>query len=96
MALVPADPTPTTWEAWTRALGVQLHRYRVDRGLTQEVLAQLGGMTRTHYQQIERGWWHRGTPSNPSLKVVVRLAQALDVEVGDLLPPTTALTWPSD
>lgn len=50
-------------------------------------------MTRTHYQQLERGWWKQDAPSNPSLKMVVRLAQALEISPGELLPPANDLTW---
>jgi transcriptional regulator with XRE-family HTH domain len=93
VTVVPADPAPTTWEAYARSLGVALQRARIERGLSQEVLAHLAGLTRTHYQQIERGWWRQGAPSNPSLRVVVRLAQALDVDVADVLPPIHAISW---
>jgi hypothetical protein len=27
-------------------------------------------MTRTHYQQIERGWWKKDAPSNPQIKSI--------------------------
>lgn len=85
---------PSTWEAYARALGVSLQRYRLDAGLTQEDLAHKAGMTRTHYQQLERGWWKRDAPANPSLKVLVRLAQVLGVEPGALLPPSGKVRWP--
>lgn len=93
---MPAPPPPATWEAYARALGVLLQRHRVDAGLTQEQLAHRAGMTRTHYQQLERGWWKKDAPSNPSAKVLVRLAQVLDVEPGDLLPPAGKVRWPGE
>lgn len=87
-------PLPKTWEAYARALGLELQQRRIDAGLTQEALAYKAGLTRTHYQQMERGSWSKGSPSNPSLKVLVRVALALDIEPGDLLPTVSALRLP--
>ncbi len=86
---------PDTWEAYARALGVELQRRRIEQGITQEDLAHRAGLTRTHYQQIERGWWKKEAPSNPSLKVLVRLAQVLGLEPGELLPPVGRVGWPA-
>lgn len=88
-----SPPLPATWPAYARALGVELQRHRLQRGLSQEALAHKAGMTRTHYQQLERGWWKQDAPSNPSLKMVVRLAQALEISPGELLPSANDLTW---
>lgn len=90
---MPATPSPKTWETYARELGVLLQRHRIDAGLTQEDLAHKAGMTRTHYQQLERGWWKRDAPSNPSIKILIRLAQVLDVDPGELLPDTKKLGW---
>lgn len=90
---VSAAPVPTTWEAYARDLGVRLQQLRMERGITQEDLAHRAGLTRTHYQQIERGWWKRDQPANPSLKVLVRLAQVLEVEPGEMFPEIARLTW---
>lgn len=91
---MPTRPTPTTWEAFARDLGLELQRQRLDRGITQEDLAHKAGLTRTHYQQIERGFWKKGSAANPSVKVLARLAQVLGVEVGQLVPAVATLTWP--
>lgn len=48
-------------------------------GLSQEELAEKAGIDRTYVSQIERGI------SNPSLVVLVKLSQALGVEVVDLI-----------
>nr|WP_281370057.1 helix-turn-helix transcriptional regulator [Naumannella cuiyingiana] len=76
-------------------MGLELQRRRSVAGLSQEKLASRAGMTRTHYQQLERGAWKPGQPANPSLRVLVGLAQALGVEVGDLLPSVSRvdLSW---
>jgi transcriptional regulator with XRE-family HTH domain len=84
---------PTTWEDYARRLGESLQAERRSAGLTQENLAHSAGMTRTHYQQIERGLWKPGAPANPTVKVVARLAQELGVAVGDLLPDVSAIVW---
>jgi len=86
-----SPPPPKTWEAYARDLGLALQRHRIAAGLTQEDLAHRAGLTRAHYQQIERGSWSRGRPANPSIKVLTRLAQELGVEVGHILPPARAL-----
>lgn len=88
-----AGRPPTTWEAYAREMGVLIQKHRIQAGLTQEDLAHAAGMTRTHYQQVERGWWKRDQPSNPSLKVLVRIAQQLEVPVGRLLPDGSRLQW---
>lgn len=90
---MPHPPRPTTWPDYARALGVELQRRRIDRGLTQEELAHRAGMTRTHYQQMERGWWKTDMPANPSIKVLARLAQVLGLEPGELLPPVGGVRW---
>jgi transcriptional regulator with XRE-family HTH domain len=73
-----------TWGAYARASGIE--RQRIARGITQKDLAHRAGLTRTHYQQIER-FWKQDSPANSSVKVIVRLAQLLEVEPGELLPP---------
>lgn len=57
---------------------------RKQLGITQEILALDAGIDRTYISQIERGI------SNPSLLVLVKVAEILDVEVVQLLaePPT--------
>ena len=87
------NPLPTTWEEYSLQLGQRLREARLDRGLTQEELAHRAGITRTHYQQVERGAWKQGAVSNPSIRVLARLAQALDVELSELLPSNRDLRW---
>src|SRR6218665_238585 len=83
----------SSWDQYVRELGVELQRRRLDAGLTQEQLAHRAGLTRTHYQQVERGYWKKNEPANPSLKLLVRIAQALGVEVTELLPSTARIEW---
>ena len=69
-----------------RDLGVRLNRARHRAGLSQERLAHIAGLTRHHYQQLEKGESRPGRPANPSLRHVIALTQALGVELNDLLP----------
>ncbi|UVJ38033.1 helix-turn-helix domain-containing protein [Arthrobacter sp. CJ23] len=74
------------WAAYMVEVGLRLHRLRTDVGLSQEVLANRAGLTRNHYQLLEKG---KSTPikaANPQLKVLASLAEVLNVELSDLLP----------
>jgi transcriptional regulator with XRE-family HTH domain len=56
-----------------------LKAHRVEKGLTQEALADLAGLHRTYVGSVERG------ERNVTLESVERLARALDVSPSDLL-----------
>jgi len=60
-------------------LAHNLKRIRLDRGLAQERLALESEVDRTVVSKIERA------VTNPSLDVLLRLANRLDVELADLL-----------
>ena len=62
-----------------RALGINVRRYRKERGLSQEALADEVRLAVTHVGQIERGL------RNPTLEVVERFAAVLRVKPLDLL-----------
>lgn len=62
-----------------RTLGVNVRRYRKDRGLSQEALADEVQLAVTYVGQIERGL------RNPTLDVVERFAKVLGVKALDLL-----------
>jgi transcriptional regulator with XRE-family HTH domain len=61
-----------------RLLGAQLRRLREDRELTQEKLAELAGLNYKYVGRIELG------KSDPGAYVLVRLAAALRVPIGEL------------
>ncbi|QDJ12138.1 Transcriptional regulator, Xre family (plasmid) [Roseomonas mucosa] len=65
------------------ALGERVNALRVALGLSQEDFAAQAGLDRTYVSGIERGL------RNPTLLVLLRLAQALEVPVTELLeePP---------
>lgn len=91
-----SSAVPSSWEEYAKALGIELQRRRIALDVTQENLAHRAGLTRTHYQQLERGFWKPGSPANPSLKILVRLAQVLQLEVGELLPSGNSVEWPGE
>jgi len=60
-------------------LSSNLRHFRLEKGLTQEQLAEKAGVTYRHYQQIEG-------VDRPGLRIVTaeRLAQALEVDLATL------------
>lgn len=60
--------------------GDRLRKLRLERGLTQEELADIAGMHFTYIGQIERGI------RNPSLINLEKIAKALKIRAGELLP----------
>lgn len=56
-----------------------LRTIRTQKGLTQEQLSRLAGISQSYISQIERG-------KVPSLRVAKRIAKALGVPVSTLLP----------
>jgi transcriptional regulator with XRE-family HTH domain len=61
------------------ALGRAIRRYRTGHAMSQEDLAHRSGMHRTYVGGIERG------ERNPSFTNLLRLADALQVPVSELL-----------
>jgi transcriptional regulator with XRE-family HTH domain len=73
------EPAPVA-----EAFAAVLLKARKAAGMTQEELADLSGLDRTTISQVERG---KGAPR---VETLIRLAGALDVDPGDLLPE---LSW---
>lgn len=69
---------------WGRIVGANVRRLRQSRGLTQEQLAHDAGIDLTYLGGIERG------RRNPSLAVLVRVAEALRADPRALLEPAEA------
>jgi transcriptional regulator with XRE-family HTH domain len=61
-------------------LGKRIQQLRIKRGMTQERLAEAAKVSMTFLSVIENG------KDAPSLKLLYRIAQALDVKVADLFP----------
>jgi transcriptional regulator with XRE-family HTH domain len=70
---------PQTLEELRADLALNLKAIRRANGLAQERLALDAGVDRTVVSKIERG------VTNPSLEILLRLANHLNVEVGQLL-----------
>ena len=62
-----------------RTVGLNLRRYRQERGLSQEAFADLVGVHRTYMGGLERG------ERNLTLRSVERIAERLRLDVRDLL-----------
>jgi transcriptional regulator with XRE-family HTH domain len=61
-----------------RALGTQVRRLRLDRRLSQEEIAELAGINPKYLGRVELG------KSDPGAYVLVRLAGAFRVPIGEL------------
>jgi len=67
-------------------IGVILKRLRGKRGLTQTQLAERAGLTQGYIAKLESAEY----APDPALSVVMKLAKALDVSIGELVAePTT-------
>lgn len=64
---------------WETILGANIRRLRKARGFTQEQLAHEAGMAMRYVAGVERG------EENPSLRFLVKIAEALGVEPAALL-----------
>ena len=58
--------------------GMRVHALRIERRLPQEVLAFRSQVHRNYISDVERG------KRNVSLRIIERLANALDVEIAEL------------
>jgi transcriptional regulator with XRE-family HTH domain len=66
-------------------LGQQIRHLREEKGLSQEEFAGLADIDRAYYGGIERG------ERNVGVINIIKIADALGVEVGKLFPPLSAL-----
>src|SRR6476659_4691916 len=78
-----AADTPRPRPAVLRPLGAQLRRLRLERKLSQERLAELAGLNYKYIGRIELA------KADPGADVLVRLARALSVPVGELFETIT-------
>jgi transcriptional regulator with XRE-family HTH domain len=77
----------TGWDEFVAELGRNLQRVRLAQGLSQERVAYAAGLSRYTYQKYEKGESRPGAPANPTLQIVLTLAQTLRVPLSELLPP---------
>ncbi|HEY3695297.1 MAG TPA: helix-turn-helix transcriptional regulator [Phenylobacterium sp.] len=64
---------------WEAVVGANIRRLRKAKGLTQEQLAHEAGVAMRYVAGVERG------EENPSLKFLVKMAEALETEPAALL-----------
>ncbi|MFI5687936.1 helix-turn-helix domain-containing protein [Streptomyces sp. NPDC051636] len=76
---MPFAPPPDWVIARRRAVGDRIREARLHANLTQERLAELAGMDRQAINRIEQGH------SSPLLDNLIRIADALDVDLADLV-----------
>lgn len=88
----PVSEKPPPRPAVLRPLGAQLRRLRLERRLTQEALAELASLNYKYIGRVELG------KADPGADVLVRLARALRVPVGELFetitPSHASAVWP--
>lgn len=74
------------WARYGFNFSVQLRRLRLARGLSQQALSDISGMSRNQISNLERNENSCRTTADPSLSTIYRLAWALEVEPALLLP----------
>ena len=62
-----------------QVIGSRIRKYRLERGLSQEVVSERADLTPAHYSPIERGH------TKPSLPTLISIANVFDVSIDDLL-----------
>jgi len=71
--------TVVTLERTQHTLSVRIKAARKGLGVSQEKLAEMADIDRTYISQLERAL------VNPSLAILVQVANSLDVSLSDLL-----------
>jgi transcriptional regulator with XRE-family HTH domain len=62
-----------------RILGLEIQRCRIEKGWSQEYLAEVTGLHRTYISQLERGL------KSPSVRVLSHITTALGLTMSDFL-----------
>ena len=78
-------PGATTFDAeLAQAFGAAVRALRTERGIAQEMLANLAGIERSHLGKIERG------EHMPTLAIIFKIASALECSTAVLMTQTEA------
>jgi XRE family transcriptional regulator, regulator of sulfur utilization len=72
------------------AFGMVVRAHRRQNGLSQEALAHLADIERTHFSSIERG------KNQPSLWLILKISKALGISSADLMSKTEQLLLSND
>jgi len=76
-------PGATTYDAeLAQAFGTAVRALRTERGIAQEMLANLAGIERSHLGKIERG------EHMPTLAIIFKIASALECSTAVLMTQT--------
>ncbi len=67
-------------------IGQRIRKFRLERGLTQERLSEMAGLTPAHFSHVETG------NTKVSLPSLLRIAESLDITLDDLVCPNLAHT----
>ena len=76
-----------TWADFAQQFGDAVTRAREARGLSQDQMIGLTGLSRQTYQRVERGALPASNVANPTFRTLLAIACALEVELGELIPP---------
>ncbi|WP_394941245.1 helix-turn-helix domain-containing protein [Psychromicrobium sp. YIM B11713] len=79
------DPD-AAWANYITEVGLRLNQFRTAAGLSQEKVANQVGITRNHYQLLEKGKSSPTAVANPQLRTIAALAEVLGVGIGDIMP----------
>lgn len=74
------------WASYGFTFSQNLRKIRQSRGVTQQALAEIAGLSRTQVCNLERNENNSGTSADPALSTVYKLALALEVPPVLLLP----------
>lgn len=80
---MPSKSSPPFQPSARERVGENIRRLRKEKGLSQEELAEVAEFHRTYVSQLER------CVTNISIDGLERLAQALEVDITELLQPPT-------
>jgi transcriptional regulator with XRE-family HTH domain len=83
LGLMPSKSSPPPLPSARDRVAANIRRLRKEKGLSQEELAEVAEFHRTYVSQLER------CVTNISIDGLERLAQALEVDVTELLRPPT-------
>lgn len=62
-----------------KSIQLNIKKYRTEKGLTQEKLSEITGISSDYLSEIERG------KKSPSLKRLILIAQALELTLSELI-----------
>ncbi|ERS55348.1 MULTISPECIES: helix-turn-helix domain-containing protein [Corynebacterium] len=74
------------WSSYGYGFSQQLRRVRERRGVSQQVLADISGVSRSQISNLERNENGLHTMADPQLSTVYKLALALEIPPAVLLP----------